>query len=418
MDELVMKPGLQLGTTAELIWRIVAEHVIQLGHSPTTATVFSTPNMIMLMERAARKALQPYLEPNEESVGAMVHVEHLAATPIRSLVTGIARVTNIQSRLIDFEITAFDRMEQIGRGTHRRAIIDLARFTPKLQAKTAALHSLPTTLEPPLPMMIQPSTGELPRLTTLELEVTGAILYVKLNRPAKRNAVNQQMTSDWEQLNAWLAGHPEQIRIVIISGQGGHFCAGDDVPEVGMLDLNTVRELSLRQAQLYLAWEQLPQVFIAATDGYVLGGGCVMAISADFRITTHNAIWGMPEIRLGWPPGYGIAQLTALVGKAKALELCLLGEQWNARQAAEAGLVHQVVAQNQLLSRAKALAMKLLALPSVALRETKRVLHQDEGQAAKVAYLNDTAAYVQCWQLPAAREGIAAFCEKRPAKFE
>lgn len=176
--------------------------------------------------------------------------------------------------------------------------------------------------------------------------------------------------------------------------------------------------LSYRQARTYLAWEQLPQVMIAAVNGVSLGAGCVIACACDFRIASHNAQFGMPEILLGWPPGYGIAQLTALIGKSRAIEMCLLGQPITSRQALEYGLIHRLVAQSDLMAASKAMAQQLVQLPKEALRETKRLMHLDEGVQPKSAYLNDTAAYVRCLELPNAKEGISAFREKRQPKFK
>jgi enoyl-CoA hydratase len=225
------------------------------------------------------------------------------------------------------------------------------------------------------------------------------------------------MTADWEQLIAWLAGHPEEVRVVIVTGEGEHFCAGDDVREVATLSPDAARQLSWRQARMYLAFERLPQPMIAAVNGAALGAGCVCAYSCDFRLAATSARFGMPEIKLGWPPGYGIAQLTAIVGKARALEMCLTGEAITAQQAASFGLVHQVAPLPRLMPAARHLAERLLALPPEALRATKRLIHADEGEAPKVAFLADTDAYIRCLETADAREGINAFIAKRPPKF-
>ena len=407
-----MKPGLTIGATGELRAIVTAAQVIHLGATGTAgAVVFSTPSMIDLMEYAAREALAPYLEDGEESVGAVVQVEHTAATPIGAEVRAVARVTALNRKLVEFEIQAYDAVEQIGRGVHTRAIIHTDRFAGRLADKVARL---PAGVA--LPMALHPNTGELVPLSTILVTCEGAVVTVTLNRPQKLNAVNAQMTADWEQLNCWLAGHPE-YRVVIITGGGDAFCAGDDVPEVGRLPMEDATQLSLRQARMYLAWETLPQVFIAAVNGVSLGAGCVMACACDFRIAAHSARFGMPEILLGWPPGYGIAQLTALIGKGRSLEMCLLGAPVSAQTAASYGLTHDVVPLGMVLQAARELAAKLLALPATALRETKRLVHQDEGLQSKTAYLADTAGYIRCPQLPDAREGIAAFTEKRPPKF-
>lgn len=418
-----MLSGLQIGSEAELVWQVAAEHVIHLGYPPPTvpgslldanvpavsAVVFSTPNMILLMERAARKLLQPYLEPGEESVGAMVQVEHLAGTPLGAEVRAVARVTGIQGRSIEFEIAAFDAQEQIGRGTHRRAVVQVERIAKRMAEKSAAFSGSAAAVTD------SPAVG-LPTTKTLQVELRGPVATVTLNRPEKKNAVNLQMTEDWERLNRYFGQHPE-IRIVVVRGAGDAFCAGDDVVEVGTLSIEQAQELSYRQARMYLAWEQLPQVFIAAIGGVALGAGCVAACACDLRIASYAARFGMPEILLGWPPGYGIAQLTALIGKPRAMEMCLLGEPITAQQAREYGLVHRLVPAANLAIAALQWAEQLLRLPAEALRDTKRLVHADEGLQPKTAYLADTAAYVRCLQLPDAREGIAAFQAKRPPRY-
>ncbi len=417
-----MIEGLKVGDRAELTWTVASEHTIHLGvnrrgfgedgkEMRRSAVVFSTPNMILLMERAARKAIEPYLEIGEESVGAQVHVDHLAATPIGAQVTAFAQVTAIQGRAIDFDVTAFDDREMIGKGTHRRMVVSLDRVADRIAQKTPT-HRNGTLL----PMLVPPNSGPMPSLKTLSVSMEDRIAKVVLQRPERRNAVNMQMTEDWEKVNAWLAGHPE-VRVVIVQGAADTFCAGDDVKEVGELSLDVARELSYRQARMYLSWETLPQVFIAAIDGNALGAGCVMACACDFRIATYQASFGMPEILLGWPPGYGLSQLTALVGKAKALEMCTLGVSLSAQQAKESGLVTKLVSRQQLLGAAEELAEKLLAMPAMALRETKRLIHQDEGTQLKSTYVADTQAYIECLATQDAQEGIRAFLEKRTAKF-
>ncbi|XZE53193.1 thioesterase, FlK family [Planctomycetaceae bacterium SH139] len=447
-----MRPDLSVGTTAELVWHVAAEHTIHLGYPPpslrqglvlhesqrpaTSVVVFSTPNMILLMERAARKVLEPYLEAGEESVGAMVQVEHLAGTPIGSEVRGVATVTAINGRLVEFDIAAYDRHEQIGRGTHRRAVVRLDRVAQRIHEKAAGIQASTQQLSwmdgiATLPAASQTASSPsqavamnsnrsqaaaVPRMETLELEISGPLATVTLNRPEKKNAVNTLMTAEWEQLNHYLLTHPE-IRIVVVKGAGGSFCAGDDVPEVGTLTIEQARQLSYRQARIYLGWEQLPQVFIAMVDGEALGAGCVAAAACDFRIASHGARFGMPEILLGWPPGYGVAQLTALIGKSRALEMCLLGSPISARQAHQWGLVHRLTAANSLLAETQQWVDALLALPTDALRETKRLVHADEGLQPKTAFLADTAAYIRCLDQPAAREGITAFQQKRPPRY-
>lgn len=403
-----MKPGLKIGDVGELTWTVDPTMTITLGGVPQ-ATVFSTPSMIMLMEQSAREALRPFLEDGEESVGVEVQVEHMGAAVLGSTVRGVAKVVEIDGRRVGFEVQAYVGDREIGRGKHRRAMVQLHRLVASV---------MQVLKEEGQVMNLQPATGELGEVETVTVDVSNRIATVTLNRPRAANAINVQMTGELERIVAWLAGHPQEVRVVVVSGAGDAFCAGDDVKEVAGLPLEAARTLSLRQANLFLALEQLPQPVIAAVNGPAFGAGCVAAYSCDWRLASHAARFAMPEIKLGWPPGYGIAQLTALVGKARALELCLTGEAITAAQALEWGLVNELVPGTMLVKSAQQLAERLLLLPAEALRQTKRLIHLDEGQLPKVTHRADTEAYLRCLELPDAREGISAFVEKRPAKFD
>jgi enoyl-CoA hydratase/carnithine racemase/predicted thioesterase len=379
-----------------------------LGGVPQ-ATVFSTPSMIMLMELSAREALRPFLENAEESVGVEVQVEHTGAAVLGSTVRGTAKVVELDGRRVVFEVRASVGDREIGRGRHSRAVVHLDRLVANVVQMLKAEDRV---------MDLKPNNGELGKLETVLVEVSNRIATVTLNRPPAANAINEQMTGELERLVAWLAGHPQEVRVVVISGAGDAFCGGVDLKNVAALSLEAARTLSLRQANLCLALERLPQPVIAAVNGPAFGGGCTVAYSCDLRLASHAARFAMPEIKRGWPPGFGLAQLTALVGKARTLELCLTGEAITATQALEWGLVNELVPGTILMRSAQQLAERLLLLPAEALRQTKRVIHLDEGQLPKVTHHADTDAYLRCLELPDAREGIASFVEKRPSKFQ
>lgn len=397
-----MNSTLQIGHTGELHWVVDASMVITLG-GDARATVFSTPNLILLMERAAREALRPHLEAGEESVGIDVQIRHLAGAGIGTAVTGHATVTAVEGRKVHFrvECRAGDRL--LGTGTHVRAVLPVQKIIDNLAAISAdsSMYHL------------HPDTGPLPEFSTLMVSVQQQTAVVTLNRPAVLNAVDRRMTSDFERLVAWLAGHAAEVRVVLLTGAGRAFCAGDDIRELPTIPVEEARVLSSRQARMYLAIERIPQVVIALVNGDAFGGGCVAACAADLRIASHPARFAMPEVVLGWPPGYGLAQLTALVGKSRALELCLTGRPISAATALEWGLVNEVVSATSLMSHGEAWAKRLLQLPAEALRETKRLIHLDEGSQPKVAWQADTEAYIRCLQLPDAQRALAAFNEKR-----
>ena len=152
-----MKPGLNIGQIGELTVIVDPTMTITLGEL-SQATVLSTPAMIMLMERTAREALRPFLEDGEESVGVDVQVEHLAATVLGATVRGVARVAAVDGRRIHFAVTAYDGEREIGRGTHRRAMVSLSRILENV-AKAAGDSGRAMTLVP--------NHRELPELETV-----------------------------------------------------------------------------------------------------------------------------------------------------------------------------------------------------------------------------------------------------------
>ncbi|MGC8780005.1 MAG: thioesterase family protein [Anaerolineae bacterium] len=125
--------GLSGEASVEVTADLTARH---LGSG--TVAVFATPEMVRLMERAAVNALKPYLAPGQQSVGTMVNVRHLAATPVGATVTARARLVAIEGRRLTFEVSAHDGTDLIGEGVHERALIDLARFEAKVKAKAGA----------------------------------------------------------------------------------------------------------------------------------------------------------------------------------------------------------------------------------------------------------------------------------------
>lgn len=128
--------NLKPGERAELTWIADTEHAIRLANRRGQGVlVFSTPFMIMLIERAARKLLTPYLEDAEENVGMAVAIEHLAPTPLGKAVRGVATVTRVGQSTVDFTVEAWDEKELIGKGTHKRAVIDLPSFTQRVAQK-------------------------------------------------------------------------------------------------------------------------------------------------------------------------------------------------------------------------------------------------------------------------------------------
>ena len=169
-----MKPGLNIGQIGELTVIVDPTMTITLGDLSQT-TVFSTPAMIMLMELRRPRGAVPISEADEESVGVDVQVEHLAATVLGATVRGVARVTAIDGRRIHFTISAYDGDREIGRGTHRLAMVSMSRIVENL-AKAGGDNGQA--------MNLAANPGELPELKALLVSVTNGVATVTLNRLA------------------------------------------------------------------------------------------------------------------------------------------------------------------------------------------------------------------------------------------
>lgn len=407
-----MLPGLQVGHTAEILWEVLPERTIALAGG--RATVFSTPSMINLMEHAARKALQPYLEPNEESVGVDVQVKHLAASPLSAAVRGVAKVTRIEGKSIDFDLSAFDSAEQIGQGVHRRAVIDVDKFAKRLEQKGGAAVSASAIVPEPI---LRPNTGELPAMSAVQCSVANGVATVTMNRLSVLNVMDPTMGRELRAVVDWLAGHETIARVVVLTGAGRAFCAGDDLKSIQTLPQNEAEAWNVRQADLLMALQRLPQPIIAAINGPCFGGGVVLACACDFRIASRSATFGMPEARHGWVPSFGVPQLAAVVGKANALDLCLRGKTINAERAAAIGLVNEITPPAMLPRTAESWTKELLSIAPVSLRETRQLIHRIVPDATSFTETMTQAAYIRCLRTADSKEGLAAFFEKRPPKF-
>ncbi|MEC8799352.1 MAG: enoyl-CoA hydratase/isomerase family protein, partial [Planctomycetota bacterium] len=227
---------------------------------------------------------------------------------------------------------------------------------------------------------------------------------VSLNRPSKKNAMNQALTLELEQLLGVLNASPNDTRVVVFRGSNENFSAGDDIGDIPE-DPREAEQLSLRRGALYQAITMSPQVFVAEVDGLCLGGGLVLASACDFRISSQRASFGLPEVTLGWPPNYGMGIVLSLMGRAAAMELALTGRRLNARDAASLGLVNELVPHTQLSEFAQQYATKMLQLPSEAIKEIKKLLAPGEVWSDQTA----TQAFIRCLKTDTAIENLRRF---------
>jgi enoyl-CoA hydratase/carnithine racemase/predicted thioesterase len=382
-----MKNTLVPGITGDLSTHAGPGQTITLG-GVAEATVFSTPSMIQLMEYCARQVLEPHLDEGEESVGVDVHISHTSATPAGKKVQAHARVLEIEKNVVLFEVWADDEWGEIGRGTHRRAVIETSQFAKRLTEHKG--------FEGPLEPEAQ--------FQWLKCERHGALLNVVLDRVSKKNAMNQGLTEELEQLVTSLPRRFPEIRVVVVKGAGGNFSAGDDVGDLPQ-DPQEAAALSLRRGALFQRITELPQIFLAQIDGLCLGGGLVLASACDFSVASYRATLGLPEVTLGWPPNYGMGIVVSRVGRSMALDLAYSGQRLEAGAAKAAGLVNRVVPVAQMDAEIRNWTESLMQLPPLALRETKSLLAPGQSWSDEVA----TKAFLRCLAEEPAKRSISRF---------
>ncbi|MBZ4189713.1 enoyl-CoA hydratase/isomerase family protein [Niabella beijingensis] len=252
---------------------------------------------------------------------------------------------------------------------------------------------------------------------TILTSVSDAVLTITLNRPEKLNALNQTVLSELEQVVNDFIARPEW-RSAIITGSGEKaFIAGADISEFSALDSTGGTVLAQKGQALFRRIETAPKPIIAAVNGFALGGGCELAMACHFRLASENARFGQPEVNLGLLPGYGGTQrLTQLVGKGRALELLLTGNMIDAVTAFNYGLVNHVVPQHELLTKASALLAVINTKAPLAVAACIEAANL--AAAGDAGYKNEAESFGKLIASDDAREGIAAFMEKRKAAFK
>jgi enoyl-CoA hydratase len=253
---------------------------------------------------------------------------------------------------------------------------------------------------------------------TLLVEKEGNIAVVKLNRPPV-NSLNVKAYKDIYDVFVNLE-KDESVKAVILTGTGDKaFAAGLDVKEVAgksIPDYFAFRNIS-RMCLDKVAGIEKPT--IAAIFGFVLGGGCELALACDLRIAAGDTSIGCPEINLGIIPGSGGTQrLPRLIGIAKAKELLFMGDTVSAEEACSIGLVNKVVDKEVLLEEAKAWAKKLASKPKVALSLLKNTIDNGMNMDLQSAITYENNCFVITYVSEDGREGFQAFIDKRKPSFK
>ena len=250
-------------------------------------------------------------------------------------------------------------------------------------------------------------------------EKNDGIAYVTVNRPKVLNALNMATMEELRTVFTEIK-NDAAIRVAILTGSGEKaFIAGADIAELAKHDAVSGKEYTHRGQSVLDLIENLGKPVIACINGFALGGGCEIAMACTVRLASESAKLGQPEVKLGIIPGYGGTQrLPRLVGKGVAMQLVLAGEMITAQEAYRIGLVNEVTAPADLISRAEAIAHKIIANAPLAVQYAMEAVNKGmEMTLAEGLYL-EALLFGLCCATEDKKEGTTAFLEKRHAQFK
>ena len=251
---------------------------------------------------------------------------------------------------------------------------------------------------------------------TLLCHVEDGVATVTLNRAKVLHALNTQVFDELEDVFLALKAN-DAVRVILLTGAGEKaFAAGADINEIAAVDVAAGEAKARRGQGVFRLIETCGKPVIALVNGFALGGGCELAMACTMRIASETARLGQPEVKLGLVPGYGGTQrLPRLVGRAAALKLMLTGEMMEAEEALRIGLVDEVVAPEQLMSRGMALAREIAAMAPLAVSGCMEAVERGADLRLDEAMQVEAGIFGRLCGTADKAEGTAAFLEKRRA---
>jgi enoyl-CoA hydratase len=254
----------------------------------------------------------------------------------------------------------------------------------------------------------------------LLVERSEATVLITMNRPKALNALNAATIRELGRAVDEIAADLS-IRAVIITGAGEKaFVAGADISEINTVEsaLQGTR-MSESLHEVFFKMAELPQVVIAAINGFALGGGFELALACDIRLASEAAQVGLPEVTLGLVPGWGGAlRLQRLVGSGMAKYLVMSGERIKADEALRLGLVEKVYPAGELLQAARDLAARITKNAPLATAMAKRLIDRGAEMSLRDAVAYETGIFGQLCTTADCKEGTTAFLQKRPAEWQ
>lgn len=255
-------------------------------------------------------------------------------------------------------------------------------------------------------------------MNLIEQHLDDGILTVTLNRPEKLNALSTDVLYALSETFTAAKGN-QQIKGLLLTGNGKAFCAGADISRLAECDAESGYQFACFGQEVFRKLETMGKPSLAAINGFAFGGGCELAMAATLRIAATTAQFGQPEVKLGVIPGYGGTQrLARLVGKGRALDLCLTGRFINAQTALSWGLVSEVVEVDVLIAQGRQILNGILSMAPLAIAGVIESIDRGYDLSLTDALHLEAVHFAKVCASQDKSEGVAAFLEKRQAQFK
>lgn len=243
------------------------------------------------------------------------------------------------------------------------------------------------------------------------------ILTLTINRPEKLNALNDDVLRELAEAFSQ-AKTNTKVKALLLTGTGKAFCAGADISRLAECDAKSGYQFACDGQAVFRQLETLGKPSLAAVNGFAFGGGCELAMSATLRIASTTAQFGQPEVKLGVIPGYGGTQrLARLVGKGRAMDLCLTGRFIKADMALNWGLVTDVVEPDALMDKAKNILGTILSMAPLAVASVMEVIDFGYDMSLTDALHLEAVHFAKVCASDDKRIGVSAFLAKQPPEF-
>lgn len=258
----------------------------------------------------------------------------------------------------------------------------------------------------------------LPDHQYLHCELQGKVLQITIEREEKLNAMNDVMM---EEIRSCFQSVKERddVHAVVLTGKGKAFMAGADIEGYDNFDMGQFFAFQEKGREMYRAIETCPKPVIAAVNGYALGGGFELVLASDIVIVAQHAKFGLPEVKLGLVPGGGgVQKISRIAGPYLAKELLMTGRFISAQEGRDLRFINQIVEADKLIDAALEIAHQLSEMAPLAVRGLKRLVNEGADASLETAQAYDRTFLANLFRTLDAREGIAAFMEKRSPEFK